>query len=165
MRLPLCVRIDFDDEQSALCLDADGWRAIETLQIWAGIAERQRDNRVQMGSPFYWESLHTRLHKDPKISDEAANTGRWMMMQQAASQGDCLVIGKDAFVIFHREGSVRVDFIAVRPEARGKGLGKALIHHIGGKIIAGTQSTNEAANAFYRSLGFHVTKMQRTYHK
>lgn len=162
VRLPLCVRIDAKDQRSAEALKKDGWREIEILLTWQGRVIQNIDSRVKLGEPLHFPTTHSRLYKDEKIPRKLADKWRKLWIETAAIEGECLTIGEEAFVI-HRHG--RIDFIGVHPTARRKGLAKALIHHIGGLITAGTQAKNFEACAFYEDRGLKIVKAERTFHK
>ena len=73
--------------------------------------------------------------------------------------------GLDGYVIGGRgAGTGYVQRLAVRPDARGRGLGRSLVgdvlrwmrRHGAGRALVNTQRTNEAALALYRACDFRV---------
>ena len=67
-----------------------------------------------------------------------------------------LVVVQDGFLL-----GAFVSLLAVRPEAAGQGVGRALMEHVAARVFAGRpwlfvscDSANARALAFYRKLGF-----------
>lgn len=64
-------------------------------------------------------------------------------------------LGCAHFRIRH-DGCRVLDEIVTAPEARRKGIGRAMIDYIGRPIRLKTDVDNEVSNAFYLSLGFNL---------
>jgi ribosomal protein S18 acetylase RimI-like enzyme len=69
-------------------------------------------------------------------------------------------------------GSVRRDgyilFLAVAPEARGRGYGEALVADIAAEhttVTCHARTTNDPALGFYRHLGFRITRQIDNYYE
>lgn len=54
------------------------------------------------------------------------------------------------------DGGRTIYNIAVDPDQRGRGYGKALVEHVGFPCRLSTNTDNEGSNAFYRALGFRL---------
>lgn len=67
-----------------------------------------------------------------------------------------------AFVhyLIRKDGGKTIYDIAVDPDHRGQGLGKALVEHVGFPVRLSTNVDNEGSNAFYRALGFRLTRRE-----
>ena len=120
-----------------------------------------------------------RWHADPNIPDEAANAfkAEWARNNVAGradrvfiyrdDNGDilgfnaCLLNGKKAIV----------DLIAVKAEARGRGIGAALMRAVEGYyfdkvdvVSVGTQQRNSSSRRLYEALGYQKVMSRATWH-
>lgn len=181
MPLPQCTRIDFDDEAGRQKLFADGWREIEVLETWRGMAPRG------VGVPVYRAEkpdiprlqeiaaavfTEDRLHKDPMVSKDDADAAKakWVADAVMDPHRAVLIHGQPiaGFLSYFPGETVTIDLIAVHPESRERHIGTSLLIaacHSAKWVCAGTQSTNESARRLYSSLGMSVVLRQRTFHK
>jgi ribosomal protein S18 acetylase RimI-like enzyme len=93
---------------------------------------------------------------------QAAALGRWLA--RSARAGQVQVAGEGEAVIVVQPDVLLGSFIAllaVRPEAAGQGLGRALVEHVARQtwkrrrwLYTSSDSQNTAAARFYRKLGF-----------
>lgn len=72
---------------------------------------------------------------------------RWVVVREFAF----------AHYLIKRDGSRTLYEIAVTVPARRKGIGRALLEHVGHPVNLKTDADNAVANAFYRSLGLLLT--------
>jgi ribosomal protein S18 acetylase RimI-like enzyme len=185
MPLPLCVRLPVDDSRSAEALLADRWRQVETLETWRSTAatQGQRHHGISRAAPNDHRQLviaagrwfsHDRLHADPKVVKEVADQAKrdWMADALGDKDRQVWVLGTmpiEGFVIVRPGTPTIVDLIAVDPLLRGRGIAKKLLEYIvvtfGKGLQAGTQATNEPAQALYRSMGMTRIGRQVSFHK
>ena len=121
---------------------------------------------------------YDRFHWDPLIEDRAADRlKRAWILNSARGRADAMLVARDGgeivgFNACMRAGEVAViDLIGVAPEARGRGLGAALVeaalaHYAGAarEMVVGTQSKNTASLAMYQRAGFRIRASQLTLH-
>jgi ribosomal protein S18 acetylase RimI-like enzyme len=117
--------------------------------------------------------VHTRFHLDPSIPASVAASVKeaWAANFFAGTRGDAMLVAERQGIVagfllaLWADARWTVDLIAVAPEARGTGLGRALVAALskleyGGKqatsLHAGTQAANRESLAFYARLGFCV---------
>jgi GNAT superfamily N-acetyltransferase len=109
----------------------------------------------------------SRFHLDPAIPDATAGAIKraWLQAYFDGTRGDRLLAahrdGRAAgfLALLLRDGVGIVDLVAVAPEQRGGGGGRALVGALAGlseRVEAGTQLANAGALRFYASLGFTV---------
>ena len=116
----------------------------------------------------------TRFHLDPAVPREAADRIKrdWVGSYLAGQRGERLLVadhgGRPAgflcVLATRRNGSLLhvIDLIAVAPEARDTGLGRALVRRFltdareagADRVEVGTQAANTRATRFYEGLGF-----------
>lgn len=121
---------------------------------------------------------YDRFHWDPRIDDRAADRlkSAWIL-NAARGRANAMLVARDGsqvvgFNACMRNGDAAViDLIGVAPEARGRGLGAALVeaalaHYAGHarEMIVGTQSKNTASLAMYQRAGFRVRDSHLTFH-
>ena len=122
-----------------------------------------------------------RLHVDVTVTTEEADAAKveWVRRAFADWETEGLVACDPAdrstaiaFAFFkYHAGRVIVDLIAVDKEYRGKNIAQALVvagaklYPDASAIQAGTQRHNIPGRALYRSLGFQVAEVWRTFHK
>jgi ribosomal protein S18 acetylase RimI-like enzyme len=195
MTLPDVVRIDVRDERGRAALVRHGWREIELLEIWRRslaaphmsggraecyIREAVPDDLPTLGDIAVAAFDQDRLHADVTVTTEEANAAKveWVGRAFADWETEGLVACPDrkwppiAFAFFKcQSGRVMVDLIAVEKEHRGKNIAQALVV-AGAKLYpqakdmqAGTQRHNIPGRALYRSLGFEIAEVWRTFHK
>ena len=195
MTLPLCVRIDAEDQRSRQALLDDGWREIEVLETWETAidythymnlgfptTDRFGDIKMEDFEKLAVESFtYDRLHADPDVSKEDADQAKrdWVRRVFATSGGHQRIFGYPGddgdlagFLIVKVDAdAVVIDLLAVAESKRGRGIGRSLVSMALKQfpnrrfLRAGTQRTNEPAARFYASLGMRVVKTQRTLHK
>lgn len=181
MPLPECTRLDHDDAATRERLLSDGWREIEVLETWKGLAPRgvglpvytaEKSDIGRLQSIALASFTEDRLHKDPLVAKEDADAAKAKWVSDAVTdyRRKVYVIGEppDAFLSFFPGETIIIDLLAVHPDAHGRKIGTSLIIaacHDAKFVQAGTQSTNEAARSLYRSLGMEIIKRQRTFHR
>lgn len=118
----------------------------------------------------------SRFHMDPEIPAEAAARIKrdWVRAYLDGERGNRLLVaerdGRAAgFLAELADGERRViDLIAVRADARGAGLGRALVTEVvrssPGRVDVGTQAANVGALRFYESLGFRAAHARYVLH-
>lgn len=121
---------------------------------------------------------HDRFHSDPAIPAAAADAvkSRWVRNAFAGRADAILVVERDSRVVgfillLLRGEAAAVDLIAVAPETRGAGLGKALLRgalrFCAGRatvLRAGTQVANRESLSMYAAAGFQVVRRDMTFH-
>lgn len=139
MTLPLCVRIDVDNETSAENLRKDGWREVEVLETWAGtlwkpqMSDLTTDTLYPIGRlaiPADMPAcidiarrafIHDRLHRDPEVPKEVADQAKedWVRRIFGSRYGPRMWVAEterklSAFAaVKHWRGDDRNDFGAV----------------------------------------------------
>jgi ribosomal protein S18 acetylase RimI-like enzyme len=114
---------------------------------------------------------HDRFHLDPLIPDAVADGIKrdWVASCLRGDRGEQMLVAEEGgapigFLAVARSGGARViDLIAVRPDARGRGAGAALVCRFLAdsegrcdEVRVGTQAANPRATRFYESLGFRT---------
>lgn len=181
MPLPLCVRVDADDANSAQSLANDGWRQIEVLETWR--QSRRRAWRVMKNYPVRaadkgdipWIAelaassfTHDRMHRDTTVPRDLADAAKRAWVEQTELPIWVPENGDLAFLILRRG---IIDLLCVHKDQRWQGIGGKLIKAVMGKLLphgllqAGTQDTNTAAQRLYASLGMAVVRRQTSWHK
>jgi len=188
-RLVTC-RIPADDSSAAAGLQAAGFRLIERLVTFrrdiaptpdvmraiVPAGARDRDACVAIALAALWQD---RYHADPQIDHRIADAikaawvsnnlaGRADLSLVARSPGG-EVVGFNLLLKTGREAVI--DLIAVAPAAQHQGYGRALVaaglRAYAGQadtMRVGTQGSNGASLALYRSAGFILVQEQLTYH-
>lgn len=192
MTLPLCVRVDYRDIRSRAALVADGWREIETLNIFerdglpirvlpehpniaCHVVEPSAEFSAFAGQHAAW-SRNGRLWRDKEIAVEFAHQTYTKWVTAAAEdQGMTRILarwcGQPAgfMLIYSDNGRARINFFVVVSDFRNRGIGKAMLHQAfamcGPVLRAGTQSDNAPASHIYMTNGFKLVEQQRTFHK
>ena len=172
MDLPLCVKVNRDDEASFDSLIDSGWRFVGNLITYRGcmpVAERDRGLRqvvdplkrpLDLARNITWTG---RLYRDQSLWDtELAWCNTVKTIENPSLT--CVVIGSApaAFIIWDR---LRVVLVGVHPVARGLGLARKLLCRDNVTITAGTNDKNEAAIGLYKSLGMEKILTQAVFHK
>jgi ribosomal protein S18 acetylase RimI-like enzyme len=110
----------------------------------------------------------SRFHLDPAIADATAGAIKraWLQAYFDGARGDRLLSahrdGRPAgflALLLRDDGVGIIDLVAVAPELRGGGAGRALVGALAGlteHVEAGTQLANAGALRFYTGLGFTV---------
>lgn len=175
------ARVSSADVTSLVALQDAGFRVIDATVTMAGAAPPTgttgfdvRD-AVADDAPALLEIAErhygvSRFHRDPAIPDATAGAIKraWLSAYFDGERGDRLLCAaRDGrpggfLALLLRDGVGIVDLVAVHPDARGAGAGRALVGAIAGvaerveRVEAGTQLANEGAQRFYASLGFTV---------
>ncbi|RJR37229.1 MAG: GNAT family N-acetyltransferase [Desulfobacteraceae bacterium] len=190
MRLPLCVRIDADDKRSADALKADGWREIETLEVWGAelnpsgqishyARQAVKGDNLRCQQIAQKACVFDRLHRDEKVDPCDADEFKRTEVNEAFTNrlNDVIVYQNggqvQGFIIVRLEYlTIHVDLIAVDPSHAKKGIGKDLLFTaicVNGArqrwVRAGTQGHNVPARALYKSCGLSILSRYRTWHK
>ena len=170
MPLPLCVKINSTDGVSMAALEDEGWRCVGDLWTFKGVpkCECKQDVRIlanadvlPLAKQIKWRG---RLWRDPEITDEQAweETERFLLGTEAIVYG--VGSGPAAFGVFERQ---RILLIGVHPAAGRLGCAASIVNWAirGGEMTSGTYSDNNAAVAFYKSIGMEIVQKQSVYHK
>jgi ribosomal protein S18 acetylase RimI-like enzyme len=189
VRLVTC-RIPAGDAPAAAALEAAGFRRIERLvtfrrqilpvpEVTRSIvpaSSRDRDACVAIALAALRQD---RYHADPQIEPGIADAiKRAWVSNNLAGRADLSLVARDSageVVGFNQllvtGGESVIDLIAVAPAAQHQGFGTALVaaglHAYAAKaetMRVGTQGSNHASLALYRSAGFTVMQEQLTYH-
>ena len=160
------------------CLLTLGRALPESLPAPASIGPMRADEEEACAALAGRVFQYDRFHWDPQIDDRAADRlkSAWIL-NAARGRADAMLVARDGgqvvgFNACMRAGDAAViDLIGVAPEARGRGLGAALVeaalaHYAGGarEMIVGTQSKNIASLALYQRAGFRVRDSHLTFH-
>jgi ribosomal protein S18 acetylase RimI-like enzyme len=155
-----------------------GFRVVDATVTMAGSAPAamQHDFEIRDAAPGDAPALleiaerHygvSRFHLDPAIPDATAGAIKraWLQAYFDGARGDRLLTAQrdghaaGFLALLLRDGVGIVDLVAVHPQQRGAGAGRALVGALGGltqRVEAGTQLANAGALRFYASLGFTV---------
>jgi ribosomal protein S18 acetylase RimI-like enzyme len=119
----------------------------------------------------------SRFHRDEAIPAQMANAIKrdWAAAYLDGRRGErMLVVGRTDrtvgfLAVLAPSPEVRViDLVAVHPEARGGGAGRALVEALlsgsDGRVDVGTQIANTGALRFYERLGFRVSDTRYVLH-
>jgi ribosomal protein S18 acetylase RimI-like enzyme len=137
-------------------------------------AERDREPVLEIAGRHYDVS---RFHLDAGIGVEAANAIKrdWVAAYLDGARGERLLVVRRGgravgflAVLAPSEGVRVIDLIAVHPDARGAGAGRALVEALlaagEGRVDVGTQIANTGALRFYERLGFVVKDTRYVLH-
>lgn len=192
----LTCRIDAGRNDLASVLEAAGLRRVERLLTLARPLEEQGPpagtpgvtveaggpgDRAACGQLARVAFTSDRFHADPTIPDPAADALKARWAENALTgRADAPLVARDpagrviGFNMCRFDPKTRqaaIDLIAVAAEARGRGVGRALVEaalrHYRGRaerLLVGTQADNAASLALYRASGFEVVAEQLTYH-
>ncbi|OAN52768.1 hypothetical protein A6A04_15840 [Paramagnetospirillum marisnigri] len=183
------ARIAEDDRAAAELLTQAGFVQVETLvtlvrppapapkpAVAVGLASpADAGDCAAIGrAAFSFDRFHADTRLNPACADEIK--ARWVA-NGVAGRADAALVVRDSGQLagfnlcMRREAEVVIDLIAVRPQSRGSGLGRALIlgalaHYGAGETMVrvGTQAANTASLALYRSLGFVERQRAATFH-
>jgi ribosomal protein S18 acetylase RimI-like enzyme len=119
----------------------------------------------------------SRFHMDPEVPDEKARLVKrdWADGFFRGTRGDRLLVAPAEgpvagfHLILDGERARTVDLIAVRGEARGRGLGTALLGELIAMrperdVVVGTQAANRGSLRLYGRLGFEVADTRYVLH-
>jgi ribosomal protein S18 acetylase RimI-like enzyme len=119
----------------------------------------------------------SRFHRDPAIPARTANAIKrdWAAAYLDGRRGERMLVVRRAgravgfLAVLAPSPEVRViDLVAVHPEARGAGAGRALVEALlsgsDGRVDVGTQIANTVALRFYERLGFRVSDTRYVLH-
>ena len=189
VRLVSC-RIPAEDSLAAAGLQAAGFRLIERLvtfrrdiapapEIMRTIVPAGPQDREACVTIAVAALRQDRYHADPRIDHRIADAlkAAWVANNLAgraelslvARGPDGEVVGFNQLMRIDREAVI--DLIAVAPAAQHQGYGRAMVaaglRSYAGKadtMRVGTQGSNGASLALYRSAGFTKVQEQSTYH-
>jgi ribosomal protein S18 acetylase RimI-like enzyme len=119
-----------------------------------------------------------RFHQDPELDGAGADALKAAWMRNAClGRADRVLVARAGRRILGANACIRngddavIDLIGVLPEAQGRGLGRrlvdaALASYAGtaARMVVGTQATNTASVALYRSAGFLPVDEKITFH-
>lgn len=116
-----------------------------------------------------------RWHADPAISNDKADAFKatWARNAVLGRADTVFVVEREGRLVgfnavLSRDGVAVIDLIAVAPGNQGQGLGRALIEAMGSieaqHARVGTQASNAASIALYRSVGFAPVSRAETWH-
>lgn len=183
MRLPRCRRISIEVDPAPFL--RRGWREIEQLVTY----ERAPTSHVPVWSSHvrrwpYWQAptikamaalsfSDDRLHRDPKVLDDDADKFKAECVEKAHQKRWPILRYDDLGFLIMRPGhdASIIDLMAVLPDARGRGIGTAMVaaflyfSQAFPLCRAGTQTHNVGAVRMYESLGFREVKRERTFHR
>jgi ribosomal protein S18 acetylase RimI-like enzyme len=134
-----------------------------------------RDACAELGRTCF---RYDRFHADPRIRDASADAlkAAWSVNSLMGRADRALVFRDEGRVLgfnycMRREGDAVIDLIAVAAEARGRGIGRALVRGAfaayAGVLPAmrvSTQESNTPSTALYLSEGFERFTLERTFH-
>ena len=179
------AKIDVDQIKLAQSLSKAGYFIIDTNVTfrWVGNAD-EHDMHVLEASPEDETSVReiafsafasTRFHLDPNIDNMVANRikEKWAGNFFAGKRGDLMLVYKESGRVlgFNQviltENKAVIDLIAVRSDARGRGIGRAMVSGLQTRfksIAVGTQINNIASIGLYTSLGFEFSNASYVFH-
>ena len=136
-----------------------------------------RDGRPEDGSALaaIAAGAHTdsRFFQDPRFDDDRAGEMYVRWIDAALGEGRVRVAdrgGEVAGYLALTSDPVAIDLIAVAEDARGSGIGRALVAEAiasaaGGEVVVVAQERNTAAIGLYESCGFEVLARQTWFHR
>jgi ribosomal protein S18 acetylase RimI-like enzyme len=185
------ARVPSRDLATAQGLEANGFRLVDTnvtLETQELPAQAGAQNLARAARPADAAAVEqiartsfemSRFHLDPQLRPGLANEikAQWAANFFRGQRGDFMIVAE-------REGQVAgflqliaapesvlvIDLIAVAREARGRGLGSAMIRHAAHtcgaprRLRVGTQIANVGSLALYQRLGFSVTASAYMFH-
>jgi ribosomal-protein-alanine acetyltransferase len=135
------------------------------------------DYRIRESVPFDLAAILQIEHSNPSAAhwNEASYAELWNNPQSsricfvAENDGELLgfVIGKEVAAEYELEN------IAVKPEAKQQGIGRALLQHLvsrvtaaeGEKLLLEVRDSNEPARKLYESQGFVISGRRKGYYR
>jgi len=127
---------------------------------------------------------YSRFHLDPWIPDEIADRVKadWATNYFVGQRGDGMIVAEIGGeiagflqVLLGSDGRVVIDLVAVRADARGKGLAAGMIAHAAthgtgdsrkpAGVVVGTQAANIPSVRLYEALGFRLQRTQFVLHR
>lgn len=120
----------------------------------------------------------SRFHLDPRIPDDIADATRaaWAANFFAGARGDAMIVATDAddrpagfLQLLCGTDALTIDLIAVAADARGRGLGAAMVSagcgaHPAPLLRVGTQAANTHSARFYEGLGLRLAAASYVFH-
>jgi ribosomal protein S18 acetylase RimI-like enzyme len=184
----VCCRVPAERPALGAALERAGFRRIETLVTLArSLAGPPAASAARPAEPADLAACveiarsafeHDRFHADPAIPRERADAlkAAWVRNGFLGRADAALVVRTDGrargFVLCLKRGrEASIDLIAVAPDARGRGHGRALVegalaHYAGScdRLVVSTQLSDRASLSLYAMVGFEELCRSETYH-
>ncbi len=174
------AKVDCGDVARVRALENAGFRVVDVnLTLRREPAPFDAPGAVSVARPAHRAAVMeiaehgfttSRFHLDPEIPDAAAAAIKrdWAAALCDSERGETLLVaeakGAPAGFLGLLEGAV-IDLIAVRADARGSGVGRALVAAVSGSALTvGTQAANTGALRFYERLGFETVAARYVLH-
>lgn len=174
------AKVPCDALQRVHALEDDGFRVVDvnvTLERPAGpldtagavpVADARPEHRAGVLALAEHDYTVSRFHLDPEIPDGVAGVIKrdWAAAVLDGERGERMLVAGDAQGFLAVTPGPTIDLIAVRTDARGSGIGRALVAALApAPITVGTQVANTGALRFYERLGFSVTATRFVLHR
>lgn len=183
------ARVPCSDVATAGALESAGFRVLDvsiTLRRPAGgeapggaceVADARPEQRASLLAIASGHYRVSRFHMDPLIAPAIADQIKrdWLAAHLDGERGVRLLVASVASrpvgflgVLAPERGVHVIDLIAVHADARGAGVGEALVRTLlaapGQRVDVGTQAANTRAIRFYERLGFQTVETRYVLH-